>query len=470
MPASAMTPKGENVKSISSVVALVLFGASGALAQSSDATLRLLERNRMFEPDIIQVAENVHTAIGYQVSANTMIIGDDGVIIVDPGQQVGGGRQVRAEFEKITDLPVRALIYTHGHGDHFNASPAFFEDDAGIEVWARANFGSERARVAAAGLGGGARPSNTQGFDLPPEQRLGIGIAIPPERPVGNLMVDGVVAQGRQPARPIQPTHTFSEDRISLEIAGVQLELVAAPGETADQLYVWLPEQRVVFAGDNFYQSWPNTYPLRGTARRSIRDWIRSIDSMIGEDPLHVVGGHTTPMLGNAVEVLTNYRDAMQWVVDRTIEGAKQYMTPDELVQYAALPEHLAELDYLADYYGSVWGTVRDIYAQDLGWFDGDPLSLHRESLLKQSQRMADLVGGADVLLTKAREAMAADDPLGAAQLVQHVIRLRPEDPESKLLMADALAVIGERTLNGPARNYTLSSSNRYRRQATEGE
>ena len=465
-----MTPKGENVKQIISVAALVLFGASGALAQSSDATLRLLERNRMFEPDIIQVAENVYTAIGYQVSANSMIIGDDGVIIVDPGQQVDGGRQVRAEFENITDLPVRALIYTHGHGDHFNASPAFFEDDSGIEVWARANFGSEGARVRAAGLGGGARPSNTQGFDLPPEQRIGIGVAIPPERPVGNLMSDGVNPQGRQPARPIQPTHTFSEDRISLEIAGVQLELVAAPGETADQLYVWLPEQRVVFAGDNFYQSWPNTYPLRGTARRSIRDWIRSIHSMIGEDPLHVVGGHTTPMLGNAVEVLTNYRDAMQWVVDRTIEGAKQYMTPDELVQYAALPEHLAELDYLADYYGSVWGSVRDIYAQDLGWFDGDPLNLHRESPLQQSQRMADLVGGAEVLMTKAREAMDSDDPLGAAQLAQHVIRLRPEDPEPKLLMADALAVIGERTFNGPARNYTLSSSNRYRRQATEGE
>ena len=452
------------------VAASVLLGFSGASAQQSEATLRLLERNRMFEPDIIEVAENVYTAIGYQVSANTMIVGDDGVIIVDPGQMVAGARRVRAEFEKITDLPVRALIYTHGHGDHFNASPVFFEDDAGIEVWARANFGSEGARVRAAGLGGGARASNTQGFDLPQEQRIGIGIAIPPERPVGNLMVDGVSPEGRQPAGPIQPTHTFSEDRIRLEIAGVQLELVAAPGETADQLYVWLPEQRVVFAGDNFYQSWPNTYPLRGTARRSIRDWIRSIDSMIGEDPLHVVGGHTTPMLGNAVEVLTNYRDAMQWVVDRTIEGAKQYMTPDELVQYAALPEHLAELDYLADYYGSVWGTVRDIYAQDLGWFDGDPVNLHRESPLQQSQRMADLAGGVDVLMAKAREAMSADDPLGAAQLAQHVIRLRPEDPESKLLIADALAVIGERTLNGPARNYTLSSSNRYRRQATEGE
>ena len=252
--------------------------------------------------------------------------------------------------------------------------------------------------------------------------------------------------------------------------AALTVSTVAAPGETADQLYVWLPEQRVVFAGDNFYQSWPNVYPLRGTARRSVRDWISSIDSMVQENPLHVVGGHTTPMLGNAVEVLTNYRDAMQWVLDRTIEGAKQYLTPDELVEYAALPPHLAELDYLADYYGSVWGTVRDIYAQDLGWFDGDPLNLHRESPLRQSERMAELVGGVDVLWTKAREAMTVDDPLGAAQLAQHVIRLRPDDPAPKLLMADALDIIGERTFNAPARNYTLSSANRYRAQATRSE
>ena len=39
-----------------------------ASAQQSPATQRLLERNEMFEPQIIQVAENVYTAIGYQVS------------------------------------------------------------------------------------------------------------------------------------------------------------------------------------------------------------------------------------------------------------------------------------------------------------------------------------------------------------------------------------------------------------------
>lgn len=440
--------------------------AQGAFAQQqSDATQRLLERNRMFEPNVIQIAENVYTAIGYQVSTNTMIVGEDGVIIIDPGQQIPAARQVRVEFEKISDKPVRAIIFTHGHGDHTNGAPAFYDPDVGIQVWARSNFGSEAARLTEAGLAGGARPSDTRGFDLLPEQKVGIGVAIPPER-APFIMTDGVARAAVQPIDPVQPTHTFAEERVTLEIAGISLDLVAAPGETADHLYVWLPEQKVVFAGDNFYQSWPNVYPLRGTARRSIRDWIASIDSMIEEEPDHLVGGHTTPMLGNAVEVLTNYRDAMQWVQDRTIEGAKQFMTPDELVEYAALPEHLSNLDYLANYYGSVWGTVRDIYAQNFGWFDGDPLNLHRESPVRQSERIAELVGGVDVLLAKARAAFATDDPLGAAQLAQHVIRLQPDNPEPKLLMADALAIVGERTFNAPARNYTISYANRLRRQA----
>lgn len=440
--------------------------AVGASGQPSEATRRLAERNKMFEPKVTQVADNVYTATGYQVTANSMIVGDDGVVIVDPGQAPPLAQPVRDEFEKITNKPVKAIIYTHAHGDHVNGAAPFFSE--GVQVWARSNFGSEAARNAQTGLTGGARPVNTQGFDLPLEQRMGIGVAIPPNRrPQGNMMRDGAGPARRQGPPPrVEPTHTFSTERKTITVAGITLDLVSAPGETDDQLFVWYPDKKVLFAGDNFYQSWPNVYPLRGTARRSTRDWIASLTKMIEEEPRHLVGGHTTPMLNNAVEVLTNYRDALKYVHDKTIEGAAKYLTPDELVEYAALPEKYAKLDYLADYYGSVWGTIRDIYAQDLGWFDGDPLNLHRESPKQQSQRMADLVGGVDELMGKARAAMEAGDELGAAQLAQHAMRLRPDDPAPKLLMADALAVIGERTFNAPARNYTLAYSNRLRREA----
>ncbi|MFN7934598.1 MAG: alkyl/aryl-sulfatase [Bryobacteraceae bacterium] len=452
------------------LLALLTLMTSPAPGQDSPATLRLKQRNREFEPAIIRVAEGVYTAIGYTVSANSMIVGDTGVIIIDPGQTVPGSRRVRDEFAKITTKPIQAIIYTHSHPDHTGGAAAFVDQGREVPIWARSNFGSEAATVRGAGLANGVRPVNTQGFDVPPIKRLGIGIGIPPDRPpAGGLMRDGLSNSPAPAPRTFPPTHKFTEDRRVLEIAGIRLELVAAPGETDDQLYVWLPARRVVFAGDNFYKSWPNTYPLRGTARRDTRQWADSIDKMVQEKPLHLVGGHTRPILNDAGQVLRNYRDALRFVYTKTIEGAEKFLTPDELVDYVKLRPELANLDYLADYYGSLWGTVREIYAQHVGWFDGDPLNLHRLPPRSQSEHMAALAGGFQGLLEKARAALTANDPVWAAQLAQHAMRLQPGAKEPKLLLAAALDIIGERTFNTPARNYTLAYAERLRRQ-TEGK
>jgi alkyl sulfatase BDS1-like metallo-beta-lactamase superfamily hydrolase len=47
-------------------------------------------------------------------------------------------------------------------------------------------------------------------------------------------------------------------------------ELVEAHGETHDQLFIWLPRQRVLMPGDNYYRAFPNLYTIRGTTPRYI--------------------------------------------------------------------------------------------------------------------------------------------------------------------------------------------------------
>ena len=47
-----------------------------------------------------------------------MLIGPDGVVIVDVTESYESGQEVFAAFRNITKKPVRAIIYTHNHADH----------------------------------------------------------------------------------------------------------------------------------------------------------------------------------------------------------------------------------------------------------------------------------------------------------------------------------------------------------------
>jgi len=443
----------------------LLGSAQAALAGDKavgDATEQLRGWSQLVEQRLFQVGSRVHTAVGYTLSANSMIVGEDGLIIIDPGHAPALSAKVRAEFERIADKPVAAIILTHGHGDHFGGAAAFLDEGRDIPIWARSNFGAEMRANREAGLTAWRRPAETQGGDLPPEQQIRFNGPIQAMTPQQRA---AMMAQGSR--RMVRPTHRFAEDQIELTIAGVPLKLVAAPGETSDQLYVWLPEDGVLFAGDNVFHSWSNVYPLRG-ASRSIRDWADSLDKMIQEQPRFVVAGHGNPLLENAVQQLTNRRDAMRWLYDRTIEGMQRMMTPDDLVAYAQLPERFASLDYLQPYYGSWEGTIRQIYAQRVGWFDGNPLNLHRETSLQQAQRMARLLGGEEALAAKAREAAQAGDALGAAQLAQHLLRLQPQRSDAKRMLAEALETLAQDTLNMPMRNYSLSYALQLRAQMAQ--
>lgn len=230
-------------------------------------------------------------------------------------------------------------------------------------------------------------------------------------------------------------------------------------------------ETKVVLSGDNFYQSWPNLYAIRGTPYRDVREWADSLDKMLNEGPSYLVPGHTRPILGKeeVAEALTNYRDAIRFVFDKTIEGMNQGLTPDELVEYVKLPPQLADKDYLREYYGNVEWAVRAIFNGYLGWFDGNPTRLFSLGPRDKARRMAQLAGGEDVLLERAKQAIAEGDYQWAAELADHLLALDPDASVPKEIKADALEALAERLLTATGRNYYLTVAQELRSKGADG-
>jgi alkyl sulfatase BDS1-like metallo-beta-lactamase superfamily hydrolase len=431
---------------------VVSFGAVlGASADEKSAAERLAEQAAQFPEKIVKIADGVYTAVGYSVSNSSMIVGEDGVIIIDTGMDVPRGEVIANQFRDITDKPVRAIIFTHSHGDHTGGASAFIGKDR-PQIWARANFGSEAKPFDEAGLTfQRVRGARQAGFRLPPEQRINNGIA-----PVQYPKRGGAVFFSE---KDTAPSHTFDGERKEIEISGVKLELVASPGETNDQLYVWLPKQRVLFCGDNFYRSFPNLYALRGTPNRSVRLWADSLDKLLNEKAVALVGGHTLPVIGEADvrSVLTDYRDAVRFVHDKTVEGMNKGLTPDELVEYVRLPDRLAEKEYLQPFYGHVELGVRSVFNGYFGWFDGNPSNLFRLALKEEAERIAKLAGGREKLAASAKAALESNDPQWAAQLADYLIALDPAATEPKQIKADALTMLAHKTVTATARNYYLT-------------
>jgi alkyl sulfatase BDS1-like metallo-beta-lactamase superfamily hydrolase len=443
------------------LVVLLLFAAVAA-AQENPVEDQLHALSAQFEEAVIPVTVGVYTAVGYGVQPVTMIEGDDGLVIVDTGIDVSSAERVLAEFRKISDKPVRAIVYTHGHADHTGGTAVFRGSDT--QIWARSNFGAEQSAHAAAGVTiNRARGGRQSGMLLPPEQVINLGVGRN-YRPVFDgsgpnyANVDGNL-----------PTHTFAGASKLLRISGIDLKLVAAPGETDDQLYVWLPQQRVLFSGDNFYHSWPNLYAIRGTTYRDIKAWTASLDAMLREGPQYLVPGHTRPVIGKdqVTEVLENYRDAVSFVFSKTIEGMNLGLTPDQLVEYVQLPQRYADKDYLRPYYGHPQWAMRSIFSHYLGWFDGRAASLFPLSPEQLSLHMVELAGGEQQLRGKLDSAIASEDYQWALQLADYMLVLEPDDVDLNLLKADVLTALAKNTLNTTARNYYLTVAQELRMKAS---
>lgn len=129
----------------------------------------------------------------------------------------------------------------------------------------------------------------------------------------------------------------------------MNLKLIHVPGETQDQIAIWMPEKKALFCADDFYRAFPNLYAIRGTEFRDLMSWVQSVDKMRYLRPDYLIPSHTEPLVGSQVifDVLTAYRDAILFVHDQTLRYINRDTPPDEIVELVRLPTSLANNPYL---------------------------------------------------------------------------------------------------------------------------
>ena len=432
-------------------ILLLVFSCSETepIEQAKEATPEdLINHTEEFRKEIIEVTEGIHVAVGFALANAIMIEGDGSNIIIDTTGTVETAQEVKDLFDSINSNPVEAIIYTHNHGDHTYGATVFAEDST--EIYAHESTGKYLSRVI-----GILRPiissrsSRMFGNVLPREEVENNGIG--PFLEIGR--------DGRKPGL-LYPTKTFS-DKLAFTAAGIEIELYHAPGETNDQLFVWLPERRALFPGDNFYKTFPNLYTIRGTPYRDLVGWVNSIDMMRYLEPEYLVPSHTRPLVGAKTinNLLTTYRDAIQYVHDQTIRLMNMGMEPDEIAENLILPKHLGDSPYLQEFYGSPAWSAKNVFSGYLGWFDGNPSSLKPLPKREEATNIINLAGGWEKLFQEAEQSYLNEEFQWSLQLTDYLLRMKPDDRQTQLLRQSALVALGAKESNPNSRYYYLSSA-----------
>lgn len=107
----------------------------------------LLAHPENFTREVVKLAENVYQAFGFAASNVYLIVGNDGIVIIDTTESTGAAENVLAEFRKITSLPVNTIIYTHSHRDHVSGATIFAQDH-NPDILASNKFSADSLAVA----------------------------------------------------------------------------------------------------------------------------------------------------------------------------------------------------------------------------------------------------------------------------------------------------------------------------------
>lgn len=211
--------------------------------------------------DLTRLSDNVYSYVGekdaspsHSFAANAgIVIGRDGVLVVDTLISAKEGERFLADIRKITKKSIKYVVNTHTHLDHAFGNCVFAELGATV-----ISHSADKTLLAKSGA---EILTHAEAYGLKPEDLIGTAIVL--------------------------PVMTFSE-RMRIDLGGVEVELIrTAPSHTEGSLVLWLPQQKILFSGDILFTDF---HPFM--ADGDLSGWLKTLDYLqtLGAD--RIIPGH----------------------------------------------------------------------------------------------------------------------------------------------------------------------------------
>jgi alkyl sulfatase BDS1-like metallo-beta-lactamase superfamily hydrolase len=267
----------------------------------------------------------------------------------------------------------------------------------------------------------------------------------------------------------VAPTDIISETGQELTIDGLRIVFQHTPGaEAPAELCFYLPERRALCMAEIATHTLHNVYTLRGAKVRDAQAWSRHINDalrLFGGEADVVFASHHWPTWGNAAVVafLRGQRDLYRYIHDETLRLANHGFGPAEIAEMIELPAGIAGSFANRGYYGSVSHDTKAVYTYYLGFFDGNPATLHQLPPVEGARKTVEYMGGAEAVLARARIDFGKGEYRWVAQAVNNVVFADPDNAEARALQADTLEQLGYQAENAAWRNFYLSAARELR-------